>query len=160
MTENQHNAIKEFQEIRNIRNEKYMIFVKTITTIAVGFLGILLSLADTEKMSCIKHLFYSLLTSTTALGILCSLIVLYGEIASLTILMNNHHNKLLKQVEEGSDKMRGFAPGVVDGGDTQPFRKNLAVLAAIPDFPAPVSMRLQCRPHVPVEAVFVVAGFE
>lgn len=103
MTENQHNAIKEFQEIRNIRNEKYMIFVKTITTIAVGFLGILLSLADTEKMSCIKHLFYSLLTSTTALGILCSLIVLYGEIASLTILMNNHHNKLLKQVEEGSD---------------------------------------------------------
>lgn len=103
MTENQYNAIKAFQEIRNDRNEKYMIFVKTITTMAVGFLGILLSLADTEKMNCIKHLFYLILTSATALGILFSLIILYGEIASLSILLNNHRNNILKQGEEKSD---------------------------------------------------------
>lgn len=104
MTENQFNAIKEFQQIRKERNDKYIIYIKTIVTMAVGFLGIMLSLADTEKMSCLKHLFYSITISTTSLGILASLIALYGEIASLSILLSNLQNDIKKHIDENSDK--------------------------------------------------------
>lgn len=104
LTEKQFNSIKEFEQIRKERNEKFIVYVKTISTMSVGFLGIMLSLADTEKMSCMKHLFYSITITATSLGILASLIALYGEIASLSVLLNNLQNKIKKHIEENIDK--------------------------------------------------------
>ena len=100
MTEEELSYIKEFQNIQKERNEKYMIYLKTVSTMAVGFLGIMLSLADTEKMSCMKQLFYSITTTATALGILASLIMLFGEILSLTVLRDKIHDKAL-QLKDG-----------------------------------------------------------
>ena len=102
LTETQQNYIKEFHSIQKERNEKYMIFVKNITTIAIGFLGILLSLADTKNMSCMKHLFYSITVTLTALGILVSLITSFGEIISLTGLRNKIRDRALK-LRDGID---------------------------------------------------------
>ena len=102
ITEKERAYINEFHSIQNERNEKYMIFVKTVTTMAIGFLGIMLSLADTEKMSCMKHLFYSITITSTALGILASLIMSFGEILSLTDLRNNIRDKAL-QLKDGID---------------------------------------------------------
>ena len=107
ITEKERAYINEFHSIQNERNEKYMIFVKTVTTMAIGFLGIMLSLADTEKMSCMKHLFYSITITSTALGILASLIMSFGEILSLTDLRNNIRDKAL-QLKDGIDN--GISP--------------------------------------------------
>lgn len=100
MTEEELSYIKEFQNIQKERNEKYIIYLKTVTPMAVGFLGIMLSLADTEKMSCMKHFFYSIIITSTALGILASLIMLFGEILSLTVLRDKIHDKAL-QLQDG-----------------------------------------------------------
>ncbi|MFV8355479.1 hypothetical protein ACNQGB_04765 [Flavobacterium sp. XS1P32] len=94
--------IKEFHSIQKERNEKYMVYVKTVTPMAIGFLGIMLSLADTDKMNCMKHLFYSITITATALGILASLITSFGEILSLTDLRNNIRDKAL-QLKDGID---------------------------------------------------------
>ena len=102
ITEKERAYINEFHSIQNERNEKYMIFVKTVTTMAIGFLGIMLSLADTEKMSCMKHLFYSITITSTALGILASLITSFGEIISLTGLRNKIQDRALK-LRDGID---------------------------------------------------------
>ena len=104
LTETQFNSIKEFEQIRKERNEKVIVYIKTISTMSVGFLGIMLSLADTEKMNCMKHLFYSITITATSLGILASLIALYGEIASLSVLLNNLRNNIKKQIAENTDK--------------------------------------------------------
>jgi uncharacterized membrane protein len=102
ITEKEQAYINEFHSIQKERNEKYMIFVKTVTTMAIGFLGIMLSLADTEKMSCMKHLFYSITITSTALGILASLTTSFGEIISLTGLRNKIRDKALK-LRDGID---------------------------------------------------------
>jgi len=102
LTEKDKAYIAEFHKVQNERNEKYMTYVKTVTTMAVGFLGIMLSLADTEKMNCMKHLFYSITITLTALGILASLIVTFGEIISLTGLRNNIRDNAL-QSRDGID---------------------------------------------------------
>ena len=94
--------IKEFRSIQQERNEKYMVYVKNVTPMAIGFLGIMLSLADTEKMNCMKHLFYSITITATALGILASLVTSFGEILSLTDLRNNIRDKAL-QLKDGID---------------------------------------------------------
>lgn len=103
MTEKERNYIKEYHRIQKERNEKYMTYLKTVTTMAVGFLGIMLSLADTGKMSCIKHLFYSITVTSTTLGILASLIMIFGEIISLTMLRNNLHDKAKELLEGNND---------------------------------------------------------
>lgn len=103
MTEQDKSYIAEFHRVQNERNEKYMTYVKTVTTMAVGFLGIMLSLADTEKMSCVKHLFYSITVTATSLGILACLIISFGEIASLTLLRNKIYDKAMKQSGENSN---------------------------------------------------------
>lgn len=97
MTEQDKSYIAEFHRVQNERNEKYMTYVKTVTTMAVGFLGIMLSLADTEKMNCIKHLFYSITVTATSLGILASLIISFGEVVSLTVLRDKIYDKAMKQ---------------------------------------------------------------
>ena len=102
LNEKDKSYISEFHKVQKERNEKYMTFVKTITTMAIGFLGIMLSLADTEKMNYMKHLFYSITTSLTALGILASLITSYGEIINLTFLRNKIRDKAL-QLQAGID---------------------------------------------------------
>ena len=79
-----------------------MVYVKNVTPMAIGFLGIMLSLADTEKMNCMKHLFYSITITATALGILASLVTSFGEILSLTDLRNNIRDKAL-QLKDGID---------------------------------------------------------
>jgi hypothetical protein len=99
LTEKDKAYIAEFHKVQNERNEKYMTYVKTVTTMAVGFLGILLSLADTEKMNCMKHLFYSITITSTALGILASLIMTFGEIISLTGLRNNIRDNALQSLD-------------------------------------------------------------
>ena len=104
LTEKQFNSIKEFEQIRKDRNEKFIVYVKTISTMSVGFLGIMLSLADTDKMNCMKHLFYSITITATSLGILASLIALYGEIASLSVLLNNLRNNIKQHIAENTDK--------------------------------------------------------
>ncbi|RTY86743.1 hypothetical protein EKL32_27245 [Flavobacterium sp. GSN2] len=101
-TEKEQAYIKEFHSIQKERNEKYMVYVKTVTPMAIGFLGIMLSLADTDKMSCMKHLFYSITITATSLGILASLITSFGEILSLTDLRNNIRDKAL-QLKGGID---------------------------------------------------------
>lgn len=105
LTEKDKAYIAEFHKVQNERNEKYMTYVKTVTTMAVGFLGILLSLADTEKMNCMKHLFYSITITSTALGILASLIMTFGEIISLTGLRNNIRDNAL-QSRDGIDTQK------------------------------------------------------
>ena len=100
LTEKDKSYIAEFQRVQKERNEKYMAFLKNIIPIAVGFLGIMLSLADTEKMNCMKHLFYSITITLTVLGILASLIMSFGEIISLTGLRNNIRDKALKSRDE------------------------------------------------------------
>jgi len=100
LTETQRDYINEFHKIQDERNEKYITYLKTVTPMAVGFLGIMLSLADTEKMNYTKHLFYSITTSSTALGILVSLIMMYGEITSLTRLRNKIRDRALKLQDE------------------------------------------------------------
>lgn len=102
LTEKDKSYIAEFHRVQKERNEKYMAFLKNIIPIAVGFLGIMLSLADTEKMNCMKHLFYSITITSTALGILASLIMSFGEILSLTGLRNNIRDKAL-QLKDGID---------------------------------------------------------
>lgn len=102
LTEKDKSYIAEFHKVQKERNEKYMAFLKNIIPIAVGFLGIMLSLADTEKMNCMKHLFYSITITLTALGILASLIVTFGEIISLTGLRNNIRDSAL-QSRDGID---------------------------------------------------------
>lgn len=39
LTEKDKAYIAEFHKVQNERNEKYMTYVKTVTTMAVGFLG-------------------------------------------------------------------------------------------------------------------------
>lgn len=102
LTETQRDYIKEFHSIQKERNEKYMAYVKTITPMAIGFLGIMLSLADTEKMNCMKHLFYSITITATALGILAALIASFCEIISLTDLRNKIRDKVF-QLQGGID---------------------------------------------------------
>lgn len=96
--------IKEFHSIQKERNEKYITYLKNATTMAVGFLGIMLSLADTEKMNCMKHLFYSTTITLTVLGILVSLVMTFYEIKALTVLRDkiyDNANKLLTEKKEG-----------------------------------------------------------
>lgn len=102
LTETQRDYIKEFHSIQKERNEKYMAYVKTITPMAIGFLGIMLSLADTEKMNCMKHLFYSITITATALGILAALIASFCEIIFLTDLRNKIRDKVF-QLQDGID---------------------------------------------------------
>ena len=96
--------ITEFRSIQKERNEKYIAYLKNAITMAVGFLGIMLSLADTEKMNYTKHLFYSSTITLTVLGILVSLIMTFYEIKALTVIRNKIYDnayKLLSEKKEG-----------------------------------------------------------
>lgn len=106
MTEQEKSYIAEFHRIQNERNEKYKIYLKNITTMAVGFIGIMLSLADTDKMNCMKHLFYSITITSTALGILASVIMSYGEIISLTSLRDKIYDKVKQPQDDNWKEIR------------------------------------------------------
>lgn len=72
--------VNAFEKSQSERQDKYYVFIKTIITLAIGLLGVIVSLKSDIQTSEIKHLFFTTTTILLALGILSGVIILYSEV--------------------------------------------------------------------------------
>jgi len=102
------NIISQLDAITKIAREKEAGFLRNIVTISVGFLGIIVSLSDTDKMGNLKHFCFSMLTTLLVLAILCSLIFLYGEVRVINRIDSLILTDVNKQLEENTSIARKY----------------------------------------------------
>lgn len=73
-------VINEIADIAEIRNEKIYAWFRTIITISVGLIGILISFKSDDNTSFLKTIFFIITISTLGLGVLFSAIYLFAEV--------------------------------------------------------------------------------
>ena len=98
----QHEANKRINEIGEIaeeRNEKTYAWFRTIITISVGLMGILISFKSDDTTSSLKSLFFVITISSLGLGILFSLIFLLAEVNVLNRTMKNRTKYLFSRLD-------------------------------------------------------------
>lgn len=87
--------ILEIKEIQKEKTEKYYSIIRTILTISVGLLGILISLKSETPLPLYKSILYSLAISSIGLGILFSLIVLFSEVNVLNQIRKKSYDNII-----------------------------------------------------------------
>ncbi|WP_417619836.1 hypothetical protein [Oceanihabitans sediminis] len=97
--------LEEIKELNDDRQSKYFSWLKNITTISVGLIGILVSLKPEEFNADIDAFWFVITISILAFGILSGAILLYSEIhisdkyrkkkqEYLQKLIDNNHAKI------------------------------------------------------------------
>lgn len=84
----------KFIEIDTELSSKYYEFLKNLILTSSAILVAIISLTNTENYNFLAILFRKILISSIGLGILLSLIILYGEIH----VLKNSHNNLRKHI--------------------------------------------------------------
>ncbi len=97
------NQIDRIEEIQNLRQQKYFDWLKNILTIAVAFLGLIISLKSENDQSFYKHIFFSITILLLSIGILFGSIVLYSEVHLLNRL-RNRRVVYLRGLEDGNNE--------------------------------------------------------
>lgn len=72
--------VQKLNDALELRHSKYYSWVKNILTLAIGFLGIIVSLKSDNLQNFYQFIFFTITISTLALGILAGTLVLYCEI--------------------------------------------------------------------------------
>jgi len=67
-------------EAQELRHSKYYSWIKNIITLAIGFLGIIVSLKSDNLQNLYQYIFFVITISTLAIGILAGTLILYSEI--------------------------------------------------------------------------------
>lgn len=96
--------INEIGEIADERNEKTYTWFRTIVTISVGLVGILISFKSDETTSSLKSLFFVITISSLGLGILFSLVFLLAEVNVLNRTLKNRTKYLFSRLD-GKDEL-------------------------------------------------------
>lgn len=108
------NRLKELEEITDERNEKLYAWFKTLVTISVGLVGILISFKSDETTSSLKSIFFIITISTLGLGILCALIVLFSEVNVLNRTRKNRMGHLISRLDgKGGLEFEEIKPGII-----------------------------------------------
>ena len=108
------NRLKELEEITDERNEKLYAWFKTLVTISVGLVGILISFKSDETTSSLKSIFFIITISTLGLGILCALIVLFSEVNVLNRTRKNRMGHLISRLDgKGGPEFEEIKPGII-----------------------------------------------
>ena len=97
--------IDKINEIQNTRNQKHYDWLRNLLTIAIAFLGLIVSLKTDKIENQNRHLAFSFTILLLSFGILCGSIALYTEVHLL--------NRLRKCRME-------YAQGLLDGNNNQP----------------------------------------
>lgn len=92
--------VTKLEEAYNSRNLKYYAWLKNIITLAIGFLGIIVSLKSDKSENLLQHQFFVFTISSLAIGILCGAIVLYSEIYLLNQYRKMRGEYLLKVIND------------------------------------------------------------
>lgn len=96
----------ELSQLQDELREKHISWYKNIITLAVGLFSIIVSLKGDDEISSNKHLFFIISISTLAFGIVCGIIVLYGEIHVIEKVKKIKGKNILKMLnDEKIDKM-------------------------------------------------------
>lgn len=74
------NHVNKLIEAQELRHSKYYSWIKNIITLAIGFLGIIVSLKSDNLQNFYQYVFFVITISSLALGILAGTLVLYCEI--------------------------------------------------------------------------------
>lgn len=72
--------VDKLNEAYELRHSKYFPWIKNIVTLAIGFLGIIVSLKSGKSVDLLQHIFFIITISSLVIGILFGVIVLYSEI--------------------------------------------------------------------------------
>lgn len=91
--------LKELEKITDERNDKLYAWFRTLVTISVGLIGILISFKSDETTSSLKSIFFMITISTLGLGILCALVVLFSEVHVLNRTRKNRMGHLISQLD-------------------------------------------------------------
>lgn len=95
--------INEIGKIADERNEKTYAWFKTLITISVGLIGILISFKSDNNTSSLKSMFFIITIASMGLGILCSLIFLFAEVNVLNRTMKNRTDYLISRLDGKSE---------------------------------------------------------
>ena len=91
---NKKTILTDLKETQDKIDEKYSNFLKTILSLSVGFLGILVSLRSGEPNTFLQKIFFIVTIILLVIGILCSTILLFSEVHFLREKMNLVWNQL------------------------------------------------------------------
>lgn len=75
--------VNKLSDALELRHSKYYSWIKNIITLAIGFLGIIVSLKSDKLQNFYQYVFFVATIFTLSLGILAGILVLYYEIDSL-----------------------------------------------------------------------------
>jgi hypothetical protein len=106
MNENIRSKIENFTALKEQASEKYYTWVRNIIAMAVGLLGILVSLKSSDPQTTIQHSLFSTSIGLIASGILSGSILLFAEIKLMREEIKIHAvwiNKVLKNLPDKFD---------------------------------------------------------
>ena len=97
--------LKKLDEIQEIQRDKYFSWLRNIITLAVAFLGIIVSLKSDKQQNSYQHIFFVIAVGSLAVGILTGIIVLYSEIHVISKVKKRKAENILKMVNDEKTPM-------------------------------------------------------
>lgn len=92
--------VQKIIDAQDLRNTKYYNWVKNIVTLAIGFLGIIVSLKSDEIQNFYQYLFFVITISSLAMGILAGVMILYSEVDFLNKRKRFEKENLLRILDD------------------------------------------------------------
>lgn len=103
MDPNLRSKIEDFVALKDKESDKYFAWLRNILAMAIGLIGILVSLRPTERMEYYPHLLFSLAIGLISLGILTGAVILFVEIKLLGVeieIKAKWINKILRGTQD------------------------------------------------------------